>query len=206
MNLRVTDLNPGVRLDGWAARLADRKQIENLARQMAGNAPVVSQFLVGPPGQHPDGTIRQAVIDLMMTDRAIDPSSIQAAVTSGVVHLTGLVDTSMHRRYIGALCWWIPGTRGVQNDIQAIYPEPENDELLAETVQLMMDKDPLVDVTEILTLCKDGVITLSGTVAGTVAHDAAESDAWTIEGVHDVINQIEVATIPGAPPILGFGG
>lgn len=204
--VRVREHNGSIRLDGWVPRLADRQRIGEAVTRLAMPAPVESCLLVGPPGQHPDNAIQRAVLDFMMADRAFDPTSIHAEVTSGVVHLTGLIDTSIHQRYAGALCWWIPGVRGVRNDLQVIYPESENDELLAETVQLLQDKDPLVDVTEILILSQGGVITLSGTVAGQVARDAAESDAWAVEGVREVINQIEVASIPGAPPILGFGG
>ena len=70
-----------------------------------------------------------------------------------------------------------------------------------------MEKDPLVDRTEILVLVHGGVATLVGTVGGEDAREAAESDAWVVEGVRDVINQIEIA--PGgaaAGRIDGFGG
>ena len=206
MNPRVDEHNGSVLLRGWVPLLRDKKRMELVAASVAGPSRVQNELLVGPPNQRPPDEIQRDVDDFVMADIALDPRTIHAAVDDGVVHLTGTVDTTMSWRYVGALCWWIPGVRGVRNDLQVRHPEPPDDELLASAVQLLLEKDPLVDVTEILVICKAGVVTLAGTVAGQDARDAAESDAWAIDGVRDVANEIEIAEIPGAPPIVGLGG
>ncbi|HEX5418022.1 MAG TPA: BON domain-containing protein [Chloroflexota bacterium] len=205
MNPRIVDRNGGVGLEGWVADLRARKLLGRVAEEIVGSDQVENSLLVGPPNQRPDEEIRHAVDDFMMEDRYLNPTTIHATVHDGVVHLTGSVDTTLRWRFAGALCWWIRGVRGVHNDLRAIHPEPASDDLLVAAVQLMFDKDPLVDVTEVEAIARNGVVSLSGTVAGRDAKDAAESDAWALDGVRDVVNQIEVVEIPGAPPIEGLG-
>lgn len=203
-HVRVLAHAETVGLVGWVSRLPEKRWIEEMARDVAGPDRVQSCLVVGPPGQRPDPAIERAVRDSLMQDRWIDASSIQVRATNGVVRLSGVVETSFDRRLAGALCWWVQGVRGVVNDLSVIYPEPDNDEILAQTIQAMMDKDPLVDVTEVLVLCQHGVVTLAGTVAGAAAREAAENDAWIVDGVREVMNQIELA--PGGAATTGSVG
>ncbi len=205
--VRIIPRDGRIGLIGWVTLLPEKIRIEQVAAGIAGEENVASCLVVGPPDQRPDTEIAHAVRDLLDQDRSFDATSIQVRVSHGVVKLTGTIDTTLHRRFAGALCWWIPGVRDVVNDLDVIYPEPENDERLAETIQAVMEKDPFVDRTEILVLSHGGVVTLAGTVGGEDAREAAESDAWAVEGVRDVINQIEIA--PGGAAtgrINGFGG
>lgn len=206
MAVRVVPHNDHVGLVGWVTRLPEKIWIENIARDIAGPDQVDSCLVVGPPGQRPDSEIAQAVRDVLDQDRYIDATSIQLKVANGVVRLTGVAETISRRRFAGALCWWVRGVRGVVNNLDVLYPEPDSDELIAEVIEGLMDKDPLVDPTEILVLSHHGVVTLTGTVGGADARDAAEYDAWIVEGVRDVLNQIEIApdgTAGCAPGILG---
>ena len=206
LNVRVVPRDRAVGIVGWVSRLPEKLWIEETAAEVVGTERVESCLLVGPPNQRPDADIAKVVRDSLDTDRSIDATSIQVAVSQGVVRLTGIIDSTLHRAFAGALCWWVVGVRGVVNDLDVIYPSPSNDESLAEAIQAVLDKDPLVDVTEILVLGHGGVVTLTGTVGGADARDAAENDAWIVEGVKDVINQIEIAPAgPGGPTILGFG-
>jgi len=203
---RVDECDGTLYLRGWVPELGDRKRVELVARSAAGSNPVENELLVGAPGGRADAEIQHDVNDFVMADVALDPRTIHPSVADGVVQLTGSIDTTMNWRYVGALCWWIPGVRGVRNDLRIQHGEPPDDELLAGAVQLLFNKDPLVDVTEIEVICRADVVTLFGTVGGQDARDAAESDAWAIDGVREVVNEIEVAEIPGAPPIVGLGG
>lgn len=191
-------------LSGWVPRVRDKKRIENIARDFAPGYILESSLLVGPPRQRSDAEIVQHVQNSFMEDRWINAPMIQVQAHDGVVFLSGTVQTTMQWRFVRGLCWWIPGVRDVHDDLRVLHPEPVNDELLAEAVILMLEKDPLVDRTEILVLAKDNIITLSGTVGGEDARDAAENDAWVTTDVRDVVNQIEVVSIPGAPPIRGL--
>lgn len=206
LNVRVIPHDQAVGLVGWVTGLPERTRIEEIAADVVGPDQVESCLLVGPPNQRPDTDIARVVRDSLDTDRSIDATSIQIAVSQGVVKLTGIIDSTLHRKLAGALCWWVKGVRGVVNDLDAIYPSSANDELLAEAIQVVLEKDPFVDVTEILVLSHSGVVTLTGTVGGADARDAAENDAWAVEGVRDVVNQIEIAPeSPGSSRVIGSG-
>lgn len=206
LNVRVVPRDQAVGLVGWVSRLPEKVWIEEAASDVVGPNRVESCLLVGPPDQRPDADIARVVRDSLDADRSIDATSIQVAVSGGVVRLTGIIDSTLHRAFAGAICWWVVGVRGVVNELDVIYPSSANDETLAEAIQAILDKDPLVDETEILVLGHGGVVTLAGTVGGADARDAAENDAWIVEGVKDVINQIEIAPDgPLGPPIVGLG-
>jgi osmotically-inducible protein OsmY len=206
MPMRAEMVGDRVRLVGWVPDLSDHVRIGGAAAALGGATPIVDDLLVGPPNQRSDDEIATAVRAIFTEDQAIDETSIQVSVHDRVVRLDGLVDTSNHRRYAGALCWWIPGVRRVENNLTSIDVEPESDELLAQTIEEIFEKDPLVDRTEILILIHDGRITLSGAVAGEDARAAAESDAWSVEGVRDVTNEIEIAPATVSPPIGQLDG
>lgn len=191
--IQVIDHNGLVGLVGWVPELRDKRRIEGVVADLVGPTNVQSCLVIGPPNQRPDVELVRAVQDSLMEDRSIDSTSIQVACTNGVVGLSGLIDTTLHRRLAAALPWWIPGVREVVDDLSVVYPEPEDDELLVEAIQTVLEKDPLVDRTEILVLSHSGVVALLGTVGGDDARAAAENDAWIVEGVRDVVNQIEVA-------------
>jgi hyperosmotically inducible protein len=194
-------------LSGWVPRLPDKVRAEVVARDLAGGLPFESDLLVGPPDRQPDAEIVARVEDSFEEDRWIDSTALRVEARDGVVFLGGTIDSTLHWRFVRALPWWVPGVRGVRDDLRILHPDPDplNDELLAEAVILMLDKDPLVDRTEILVLVKDGRVDLSGTVAGEDARDAAGNDAWIVTDVRDVVNQIEVAVVAGAPTIEGLG-
>ncbi|MGH2459617.1 MAG: BON domain-containing protein [Chloroflexota bacterium] len=206
LKVQVIPHAQAIGLVGWVPGLPEKVWIEADAGDRIGPDRVESCLLVGPPDQRPDADVARVVRDALEADRWIDATSIQVAVSNGVVKLTGLVDTTLLRKLAGALCWWVKGVRGVVNDLDAVYPSPANDELLAEAIRTVLDKDPFVDAIEILVLCHDAVVTLAGTVAGADARDAAKNDAWAVEGVKDVVNQIDIAPeVPGSPRILRSG-
>lgn len=189
--------NGKVSVTGWVERIRQKKWIADLAAEVVGSQNLESHLLVGPPNQRSDEDLTRAVQNALEEDRSIDSTSIQVNVVHGIVHLTGLADTTFKRRFASAIVWWILGVRDVRNDLAVIYPEPEDDELLVETIQALMEKDPLVDRTEILVISHSGLVSLYGTVGGEDAREAAESDAWIVDGVRNVSNSIEVT--PGGP-------
>jgi len=191
--IQAIDHNGLVGLIGWVPELCDKKRIEQVVANLVGPKNVQSGLAVGPPNQRPDVELVRSVQDSLEEDRSIDSTSIYVACADGVVRLSGIIDTTLHRRLAAALPWWIPGVRGVVDDLSVVYPEPEDDELLVEAIQTVLEKDPLVDRTEILVLSHSGVVALLGTVGGAEARAATENDAWIVEGVYDVVNQIEVA-------------
>jgi osmotically-inducible protein OsmY len=65
-------------------------------------------------------------------------------------------------------------------------------EHIVDAVRLVLEKDPLVDASQLGVSTHQAVVTLTGVVRSEVERQAAERDAWCVFGVDEVKNDIEV--------------
>ncbi|WP_165374523.1 MULTISPECIES: BON domain-containing protein [Sorangium] len=119
--------------------------------------------------------------------------ALEVAVDEGVVRLEGAVPSLSHKRLAGVLCWWAPGTRDVVNALEVDAPEEDNDDEISDAVRIVLEKDPLLDASEIGVSTERSRVTLRGLVASEEQRRIAEHDAWYVFGVNDVSNEIEVS-------------
>lgn len=106
--------------------------------------------------------------------------------------LSGTIPSLSHKRLAGVLAWWVPGTRDVRNDLNVVPPEGDDDGELNDAVHIVLDKDPLIDSSGVQVQVQDGVVALHGLVSKHGDRDMAERDAWYVEGVRDVRNELSV--------------
>ncbi len=87
------------------------------------------------------------------------------------------------------------------NNLQIEAPagaEADREEIRSD-VRNQLEWDYRVDENDVNVAVDDGVVTLSGTVENFSAKEAAAADAWSVTGVVDVVNNIEVdAESPGS--------
>ena len=117
---------------------------------------------------------------------------IETEVKHGVVILNGRVPGLASKRLAGLLAWWVPGSRDVINGIVVEPPEEDAPIRIEEAVRIALEKDPLVDASQIRVGVRKTVVRLTGRVPSAAERDAAEWDAWYIFGVDNVINEIEI--------------
>jgi osmotically-inducible protein OsmY len=174
---------------------------------------VVDRLCVAPAVRMTDGEIRDHVCYALLEDIAFDECRIVAPrhghdavahdpigarglvrveVTGGVVALDGDVPSLVHRRLAGVLAWWVPGTRAVENRLGVVPPERDNDGEITDAVRIVLEKDRLVDAAQIGVRTRRGNVTLSGTVRSVAQEDIAVRDAWYVQGVEDVTDEIVV--------------
>ena len=87
---------------------------------------------------------------------------------------------------------WAPGVRDVVNGIEISPPEEDSADMIEEAVRAALEKDPLVNASQVRVGVRNTWVRLTGAVAANAERDAAERDAWCILGVDNVINEIEV--------------
>ena len=119
---------------------------------------------------------------------------IDIRVEDGVVTLDGTVPSLSHKRLAGAMAWWVPGSRDVVNGLGVEPDERDSDAEILDALDLVLEKDPLLDASQIRATCTDSVVTLRGYARSEAERDLAEFDAWAVFGVDDVVNEI------AAPP------
>lgn len=209
------DLEDGVLLlSGEVEHIAAKKRAVELASGIEGVKEVRDLLTVKPASRMGDEEIRNHVRDLLLQEpelhfyairqqdaeglREMRPMSgdlecyINVAVEDGIVTLEGQADSLARMRMAGVLAWWVPGTRAVRNRIAIVPTEEDNDLEVGDNLLRILEKDPYVDATQIQVRVQDHVVTLSGAVIGPRERDMAESDAWFMPGVKNVINQIQV--------------
>jgi osmotically-inducible protein OsmY len=200
-------------LEGEVGSIAAKKLALERAAAVPGVDSIVDRLRVAPAQRMGDKEIRAHVCDALLqepafrefavTQRHADrweavsqpaqaSGSLDVEVADGVVTLNGTVPGLDYKRLAGVLAWWVPGSRDVVNGIVVDPPEDDSDEMMAEAVRLVLDKDPFVDVSQVRIAARNAAVTLHGLVRTEAERRMAESDAWYVFGVDKVINLIEV--------------
>ena len=117
---------------------------------------------------------------------------IEIHVDNGIVTLNGQLPSLSHKRLVGVLAWWVPGSRDVINGIAVEPLEVDNAAEVIDAVRLALEKDPFVNAGQIRVDCEEQAVTLSGLVTSEAEKEMAEYDAWAVFAVDDVMNHIEV--------------
>lgn len=210
--VEVTFADGIVTLSGEVEGIVAKKLALEIAAAHAPVAGVVDRLRVEPSGRREDGAIRDQVLNALIGEPAFDAYSVrmlvkrelqsvrsldvnralELEVVDGVVILNGIAESLSHKRLAGVLSWWVPGGRDVVNGIEVLPPMEDNDDEVADALRLVLEKDPLVNASQVRLRCRDGVVTLDGAVSSENSRMAAEADAWYLFGVNRVVNQLTV--------------
>jgi len=201
-----------VTLSGEVGGIAAKKIALNLAAQPSPVSGIVDRLHVEPSERMEDGAIRDHICNTLTTEPAFKGYSVRAMVkqemesvrdmnqeriievevTEGIVILNGTAESISHKRLAGVLAWWVPGSRDVVNGIELSSNMEEQDDELVDIIRIVLEKDPLVNASQITIRSQEGVVTLEGAVATQNSKRAAESDVWYVLGVNEVVNHLAV--------------
>lgn len=201
-------------LAGEIGSVGEKRIALERAAAVEGVAGIVDRLRVWPAVPMPDEEVLRLVVDALVGEPAFagirvlggtggwrpgppDPAGmrgeIDVEVAEGVVTLNGCVPGLDDKRLAGVLAWWVPGSRDVVNGIAVEPPEEDGDAAIVEAVRLALEKDRLVDAGQVRVSARAGVVTLQGYLRDEHERHMAESDAWFVLGVDDVVDEIEVA-------------
>jgi len=201
-------------LEGEAENIAAKKVALELAASVPGCTGILDRLRVKPSTRMGDGAIRDAVRDALLEEQALafctlrmrDRSAvkliresggnrgdyIEIGVADGVVTLNGQVESLSHKRLVGLLAWWVPGTRDVINGIEVVPPEGDTDDEITDAVKAALQKDRLIESSSVGVSTRNSIVTLDGSLPNQRQSEMAEADAWYIFGVDGVINQLKI--------------
>jgi osmotically-inducible protein OsmY len=117
---------------------------------------------------------------------------ILVEVQDAVITLNGNLPSLASKRLAGVLAWWVPGSTDVINGIAVEPPEDDAPVRIEEAVRIALEADPLIDAAQVRLGVRERTVHLAGLVPSHYARQLAESDAWYVFGVDDVVNDIEV--------------
>jgi hypothetical protein len=201
-------------------RLADKRIALASAAQAVGAERVVDGLRVAVVESHGDDVLRDALIAAIQQQRELhnctvregdgrEPGLVQEAhddwpsgeielrVNDGEVTLSGKVISLSHKRLLESIAWRTPGCSNVIDQLQVVPAEDDNDDELTDAVRLVLETDPAVRADQVGVRSQGGVVTLGGALPADAEREQAEQDAWTVWGVREVRNHIEVRR-PGA--------
>ena len=214
--VKIESADGTVTLEGEVADVAAKRLALQLAASVQGVSNVVDRLRVVPGERRGDGAVRDSAARLLLdqpelrgcslnvrTNEKIevlrrvtdDPAGdIQISVTDGVVVLEGTVISQSHRRFAGALAWWIPGRRDVINALEVRPAYEDRDDEISEVMRLVLEADPEVDADQIRTNCNGKVVFLDGAVPSEHQKRRAELDAWSLLSIRGVVNRLDVSS------------
>jgi osmotically-inducible protein OsmY len=219
-----------VLLHGEVASIEAKRAAVECARAVPGVRRVVDRLTVEPTSFPGDGAIRDSVARHLLEEPVFaraaiscriegdskviaqqidgDENAIDATVADGIVTLRGHVLSLSHSRLATVLAWWAPGCRDVINCLEIRPPEDDNDDEITDAIRLVLDKDPLVHGDQIRAQVRDREVMLSGMVANQEERRMATQDVWYVEGVRNVIDELEVypARAPGEAALSTLPG
>jgi len=203
-----------VTLTGELVTLAAKKLALQLTAAIPGVTGVKDRLRVKPAEVLLDGAICDQIFDAMLQESAFNDftltaqvdgtnkafrgspreptGSIELVVHEGVVTLRGKVESYGHKALAGALAWWRRGTRDVANRLDVAHPMSDPDGEMTDALRMLLEKDKLLDAAQIRAVCRDFTVILDGMVTKGAAKQLAESDAWYLLGVTEVVNRLQV--------------
>lgn len=214
-SIRIRPDGDALCLEGEVTNIPSKRIALALAQQAVGDVAVRDELRLKPSETRNDTEVREALARALLfqaelhncTVRQRDHGraqllqeahddwpcgEIELDVTDGEVTLTGKVISLSHKRMIEALAWRTPGCRNVVDRISVEPAEDDNDDELADAIRLVLEMDPFVRAEQVGIRSDNGVVTLGGVLRGHEEKLLAELDAWSVWGVVDVRNRIEV--------------
>jgi osmotically-inducible protein OsmY len=150
-----------------------------------------------------DSQIKRDVLEELQWDTRVKQTDVGVEVNTGVVTLTGTVDSWTARLAAQEASHRVSGVLDVANDIQVKLPGSyeRNDTDIAKTVRTALEWDVLVPHERIRTTISNGIVTLEGKVDFWSQYDDAARCVRNLTGVREVKNLITVEPpVPGLSP------
>lgn len=200
-------------LEGTVEDISVKRTAVNTARQaLAGRRPLEDRLRVRARREGPlalrDEVLRNLAGESMFSEFTLDVHAgsdyelvhdggpdaphINVHVNGAVVRLEGRVPSLDHQRFAEVLTWWAPACERVDNRLEVAAGQDEDDNEITDTVRMVLEKDPLVNASQILPGTAGHVVELRGLVASEEERRLAVSDAWYVPGVWSVVDHIEV--------------
>lgn len=187
-----------VTLTGAVSDLQARNAAEQDARNVTGVRYVNNYLKVRPLVPRSDLPIEEDVRQAMRRNAGVDAAEVLVSVRSGVVYLTGTVDSSNEREEASAAAARVAGVVSVINNLLLPHAWPaKSDFAIERDAEAGIVWNAFVDGSAVDVSVRNGVATLTGTVESFA--DVAEAEQEVLEaGATRVVNQLAVATVTDA--------
>jgi len=179
-------------LDGAVDDIMAKERAADVAQSIRGVRSVVNMITVRSSGLT-DQDIKRNVSAALIGDPATDLYDVSIAVSDGVVHLTGVVDSWQERDLAEKVAKTAEGVRAVENRVTVDTPRDRPDLEIKGDVVSALKWNTLIDHRLIDVSVDDGVVTLSGSVGSAAERERARSEAWVLGARRVDTDDLEIA-------------
>lgn len=199
-DVKVEVLNGVVTLSGKVNTTNARRAATTAAWMIEGVAGVNNnlQLIYDPDVDLPtDAQIKSQVENTLLWNEYIDSSKIDVSVSTGVVTLSGAVDSYWKKYEAETNVYHNFGVISVENHLTIVPTGSFLDKDIAEDIEKALDRNFYVDAEDVAVKVDRGNVTLMGEVTSAIARIQAEEVAMYTAGVLDVRNELRVtAPVP----------
>jgi osmotically-inducible protein OsmY len=142
---------------------------------------------------HHDRRLEETILSTFNQAHLEDMEALRVLVVKGVVYIDGCVGNYRAKKAVTRLVASAPGLRKVVNRSRVVPAALVRDEALVERVRRCIQSHPLLGSGPISVRCREGVIELSGTVDRPSLRLHAEDAAWSVRGVCQVLNRLQLS-------------
>ena len=181
-----------VTLSGHLDTFAEKSAVASALRRVAGVKAIALELDVrlSPEHRRSDTDIANAIEHVLRWNSIVPADKVRVIVDNGWVTLQGEVDWDFQRRSVEKAIRPLIGVVGISNELvitHATVP-PEVASRIRDALARQTQRE--ADRLEIRN--NGGTVTLSGKVHSWHARDAAQGAAWSVPGVHAVVNNLVI--------------
>lgn len=189
-SIGVTVANGIITLTGVVATYAEKWAVERAAQRVEGVKGVAEEVTIKSSGIHvkSDAEIAAAVTSLKW--HVWVPSDIQPTVAHGWVTLKGSVNWEYQRTAAKNAVCFMPGVKGVTNDIT--MKASAKPSAVKDAIEKALVRNAEIDAGNVRVTADGNAVTLSGSVQSWGEKAEAGTAAWNAPGVNTVRNDIAV--------------
>ncbi len=134
--------------------------------------------------------------------RALNIGDLRVSLVGDVAHLEGTVPSYQHKSMAEETVRLLTGASQVVNRLRVVPSRTTRDRALREAVLEALRVQLKGGIEGLSVLVRQGVIELKGTVASLADRCAADMAAWSVGGVVDVRNRLQVRGHASSPESL----
>ncbi|OHX11221.1 BON domain-containing protein [Chromobacterium sphagni] len=181
-----------VMLSGHVSSYVEKWSAERAALRVAGVKALAIEMDVELPNadRREDSDISRSVANVLQQMTQMPKDGVQVMVENGWVTLSGEVEWEYQRQAATRIVRHLLGVTGVSDNI-AIKPKLLMDAVKAG-VENALRRRAISDMDSISVSIHDADVILSGSVHSWSERELANHAAWSMPGVHQVINKIKV--------------
>jgi osmotically-inducible protein OsmY len=192
-NIDVDSTEGVVVLSGVVNNLQAKKAAERDAKNTAGVKYVRNNIKVRPDVIPENENLESRVSTALLKDAYVERFDINVSASSGIVYLSGKVNTSWEKTQAERVAEGVQGVVDVVNNISYEHEWTwKPDEQIREDVKDQLWWSPFVDKDDVTVDVDNGIVTLAGTVDTYGERQAAEDNAYE-GGAKEVVNNLVVS-------------